>query len=442
MHLTDETVEQLLKAEISGSERKQAIRHLLLGCEECRRLARGMARHLGVELASDWTSDEAEDAYDLVFDRVGQSAVATLQRLREESAAAPGLWAALREHPPARRPEAVASDPHLHTWGLFDLLLKTARKTTPADPERALEIADLALTVADHLDPAVYTEPRVTDFQAAALAVRGNCKRVLEDFERAGTDLDEASELLRQGSGDPLEKAALLSYQGSFLTDMGAYEKAWKVLDRAIRIYTKAGDEARIGRTLLQQSTAVGYVDPAKAVEILREAGHFLDRGREPFLELCRRHNLALFLNDSGHPTESLQVLEDSWNLYQQFPDHSLRLSWLEGKIERNLGNLRSAREIFEKAAAGFLARSQFQEHLLASLDLAEVCYAQSDRERTLEICTGLQSALESWNMHAEGLATMMLFVSSLREKQVEQDAFLRVAQTLRRGWHRPQRLS
>jgi tetratricopeptide (TPR) repeat protein len=442
MHLTDETVEQLLRAEISGSERKQAIRHLLLGCEECRRLARAMARRLGVELASDWTGDEAEDAYDRVFDHVGQSAVAALRRLEEESAAAPTLWASLREHSPARRADAVASDPRMQTWGLYNLLLQTARKTTPAAPEQALEIAELALAVADHLDPAVYTEPRVTDFQAAALAVRGNCKRVLEDFDGAGTDLDEAAELLRQGSGDPLEKAAILSYQGSFLTDIGLYEKARKTLDRAILIYRKAGDEAKIGRTLLQQSAAVGYTDPAGAVAILKEAGHFLDRSREPFLELCRRHNLALFLNDAGSPAEALHVLEDSWNLYQQFPDHSLRLSWLEGKIERSLGNLHSAGEIFERAAAGFLARSQFQEHLLASLDLAEACYAQGDRERTLEICTGLQKALESWNMHAEGMATMMLFVSSLRESQVEQDAFLRLAQTLRRGWHRPQRPS
>jgi tetratricopeptide (TPR) repeat protein len=442
MHLTDETVEQLLRAEISAGERKQAIRHLLKGCEECRRLARAMARRLDIDLASDWIGDEAEEAYDRVFERVERSAVVALRRLQEESAAAPALWASLREHSPARRADVIASDPRMHTWGLYDLLLQAARKTTPGAPEQALEIAELALAVADHLDPAVYTEPRVTDFQAAALAVRGNCKRALEDFEGAGTDLDEASELLHQGSGDPLEKAAVLSYQGSFLTDIGSYEKARKVLDKAVLIYRKAGDEARIGRTMLQQSAAVGYTDPARAVDILKEAGHSLKRSREPFLELCRRHNLALFLNDAGYPTEALQVLEDSWNLYQQFPDYSLRLSWLEGKIERSLGNLHGAGEIFERAAAGFLARKQFQEHLLASLDLAEVCYAQGDRERTLEICTGLQHALESWNMHAEGLATMMLFVRSLRETQVEQEAFLRLAQTLRRGWHRPQRVA
>lgn len=442
MHLTNDTVEQLLKAEISGSERKQAVRHLLLGCEECRRRARSTARRLGVTLASDWSGEEAEAAYDRVFERVEKTAVATLRRLQDEKTVAAGLWASLQEHPPARRLDILAGDPRMHTWGLYNRLLEITREITPTEPERALEVSELACAVADRLDPAVYTEARVKDFQAAALAVRGNCKRVLEGFDEAGADLDRASALLREGTGDPLERAALLSYQGSLLTDLGAYENAWRVLDRAVRLYTKAGDDIRIGRTLLQQSTAAGYVDPAKAVEILEEAEPFVDPVQEPFLELSRRHSLALFLNDAGRTTEALEVLEDSRSLYRRFPTQALRLAWLQGKIERNLGNLEEAGEIFEQVAADFLARSQFQEHLLASLDLAEVCYAQGDRERTLEICTGLQNALEAWNLHAEGLATMMLFVSSLRESQVEQSAFLQVAQTLRRGWNRSQRLA
>jgi tetratricopeptide (TPR) repeat protein len=442
MHLTDDTVEQLLKAEISGSERKQAVRHLLLGCEECRQRARSTARRLGVTLASDWSGEEAEIAYNRVFDRVATAAVATLRRLQDEKAVAAGLWASLQEHPPARRLDVVATDPRMQTWGLYNRLMEIAREITPTEPERALGVSELAVAVADRLDPATYTEARVNDLQAAALALRGNCKRVLERFDEAEADLDRASVLLRKGTGDPLERAALLSYQGSLLTDLGSYEKAWRVLDRAVRLYTKAGDEARMGRTMLQQATAAGYIDPAKAVEILEEAGPFIDPVHEPLLELSCRHSLALFLNDAGRTAEALEVLEDSRGLYRRFPEQALRLAWLEGKIERNLENLAEAGTIFERVAADFLARSQFQEHLLASLDLAEVCYAQGDRKRTLEICTGLQHALESWNMHAEGLATMMLFVSSLRGSQVEQSAFLQVAQTLRRGWNRSQRLS
>jgi tetratricopeptide (TPR) repeat protein len=442
MHLTDDTLERLLRAEISGSERRQAIRHLLLGCEECRRRARTTARRLGVVLASDWIGEGAENGYDRVFERVESTALAALERLREEKAAAPALWASLQEHPPARRLEIVARDPRMHAWGLYHLLLEAARETTPAGPERALDLAELALAVADHLNSETYSEERTADFQAAALAVRGNCKRVLEDFEGAWTDLDEAAELLGHGTGDPLEKAALLSYQGSLLTDMGSYEKAWRTLERALRIYEKAGDGTRIGRTMLQQATAIGYLDPAKAVDILQNASRFVDPAREPFLELSRRHSLAVFLNDAGRTQEAQELLEESWSLYQRFPERALRGTWLQGKIERNLGNLAQAAEIFERVASDFLARSLFQEHLLASLDLAEVCYALGDRDRTLEICTGLQHALESWHMQAEGLAAMALFVRSLRERQVEQEAFLRLAQSLRRNWSRSQRPS
>lgn len=442
VHLTDETVEQLFTSDLSRSKRKEAVRHLLLGCEECRQRARTAALRLGVFLSPNGDGEVREDAYDGVFERVGKAAAATLLRLREEKAAAPVLGASLEERSPSERFDVIAGDPRMHTWGLYDRLLETAREITPAEPKRALELAELALTVADHLDPAVYTAPRIADFHAAALAVRGNCKRVLEDFEGAGVDLDEASGLLRHGSGDPLERAAVLSYQGSFLTDLGSYAKARRVLDRAIRIYAKAGDEPRVGRTMLQQAGATGYVDPAEAVEILVEAARFIDPVRDPYAEISRRHNLALFLNDAGRTAEAVKILEESRSLYGQFPDLALRRAWLEGKIARNLGDLPEAGRIFERVAAGFLARSQFQEHLLASLDLAEVCYARGDRERTLEICTDLQHALESWTMQAEATAAMVLFVQAVREDHAERDAFLRLAETLRRSWHRLQRAS
>src|SRR5215213_7598508 len=188
---------------------------------------------------------------------------------------------------------------------------------------------------------------------------------------------------------------------------------------------------------MLKQATAVGYVDPERAVSILDEATDYINSITEPLLELCMRHSLAVFLNDAGRTQEAIGVLEDSRGLYKQFPNRlfQLRLRWLEGRINRSLQHLREAEETFERVAADFLERGLPQEYLLCSIDLAEVVYAQEDHTRTLQICTSLYRALESWHMHDEGLSVMLLFVDTIREDTVQQESFLKLARYLQRAW-------
>jgi hypothetical protein len=193
---------------------------------------------------------------------------------------------------------------------------------------------------------------------------------------------------------------------------------------------------------MLKQATAVGYVDPDRAVSILDEATDYINSITEPLLELCMRHSLAVFLNDAGRTQEAIAVLEDSRGLYKQFPNRifQLRLHWLEGRINRSLLHLREAEETFERVATDFLERGLPQEYLLCSIDLAEVVYAQGDCPRTLQICMSLYHALESWHMHSEGLSVMLLFVNAIREDTVQREAFLNLARYVRRAWYLPQR--
>ena len=445
MHLTEATVEKLLRRQLAGEERDEAVRHLLSQCPECMELAHRVAERFGMAyLAGRFRKPKPHTEPkrdDPVFEKLKGLGADVRAKLINERLVAVGQWASLEKHPQARRLAIIAADPAMHTWGLYDRLLDAAREIVPAFPEKGVEIALLALAVADELDPQQYGEARIVDFQAAATAVLGNSKRIAEDFEGSRTDLECALAMLQEGTGDPLERANVLSLQGSWHVDLGFFEAGENLFEQAIKIYEEAGEMHLIGRTLISKATAVGYLDPDRAVSILDEATDYINSITEPLLELCMRHSLAVFLNDAGRTQEAIGVLEDSRGLYKQFPNrlYQLRLRWLEGRLNRSLQHLREAEETFERVAADFLERGLSQEYLLCSIDLAEVVYAQGDRTRTLQICTSLHRALESRHMHSEGLSVMILFVKAIREDTVQQQAFLDLARYMRKAWYLPQ---
>lgn len=446
MHLTEDTAEKLLKGQLSGEERDDAVRHLLSHCPECIQLAQTVAERFGMAyLAGRFRKPKPRKSEpkkeDPDLEKLKGLGAEERARLIDERLVAAGQWASLQKHPQARRLAIIAADPAMHTWGLYDRLLDAAREIAPASPEQGIEIALLALAVADELNPQRYEEARIVDFKAAATAVLGNCKRIAEDFGGSRTDLERALAMLQDGTGDPLERANVLSLQGSWHVDLGFFEAGENFFEQAIKIYEEAGEMHMIGRTLINKATAVGYTDPDRAVSILDEATDYINSITEPLLELCMRHSLALFLNDAGRTQEAIGVLEDSRGLYKQFPNrlYQLRLRWLEGRINRSLRHLREAEETFERVAADFLERGLPQEYLLCSIDLAEVVYAQGDRTRTLQICTSLYRALESWHMHNEGLSVMLLLVNAIREGTVQEQAFVDLSRYMRKAWYLPQ---
>jgi tetratricopeptide (TPR) repeat protein len=445
-HLTEDTARKLIKGELPEEERNEAVRHLLTKCPQCVERARTAAASAGLVYSAgkfkrSKPGKREQQKLDSIFGRLGVKQKEVRARIQQERLLAAGQWASLQKHSRARQLALIDADPKLHTWGLYDTILEAARQTAATKPEQAIEIADLALAVAMSLDVELYGENLIADFKAGTVAVRGNCKRVAEDFERARADLEMAWELLEMGTGDALERANVLSLKGSWNIGLGFFEEAEALLQKAIGIYKRAADDSMVGRTMVKQAEAVGYHDPERAVPILEEASGYINSIKEPLIELCMRHALAWCLNDAEKTTEALGVLEDSRGLYRKFRNRSIqfRLHWLEGRINRNLGNLREAEEIFERTATDFLERGLPQEYLLCSVDLAGVVYSQGDRTRTLQICNSLYRSLESWHMHTEGLAIFLLFITALKEDSLQQGAFEDLYRYLRQAWYLPQ---
>jgi tetratricopeptide (TPR) repeat protein len=309
----------------------------------------------------------------------------------------------------------------MHTWGLYDTLLESARRTTSRNPERASEVAGLALAVAMLLDKDTYGESLIADYKTAAMAVRGNCKRVAKDSEGARADLEAAWLFLEAGTGDALERAHVLMLGGSWNLDLGFLEKAETLLERAITIYRRAGDDSMVGRAMVCKALAIGSQDSERAIAILREAGGYINSIQEPRIELCRRHDLAWCLNETDRSMEAAAVLRDSQGLYRKFRDPKIqfRLRWLEGRIQRSLGNLGEAEKLIERAATDYLERDLRHEYFFCCLDLATVASAQGDRASALQILSSLYGLLEFWSMPAERVFVFLLLASLLGQDDI-----------------------
>ena len=436
-HASRELMQRFFRAELSRGAARQIVQHLLARCPECLDTAQEIGSEEGFT-----EGGEDPERYHEIFVRLLRNADEIEAEIVRERLRGMDLWACLEKHPQERRLLMIRNDPRMQRWGLYERLLDKTRETGFRNPAEAVDIAHLALAVVEELDPGHYGEERLADFRAAALAALGNAQRLASDFSGAELSFGQAQEALSQGTGDPLEKATLISFRASLLKDQGEFEQAVRLMDRTIAIYRELNDLHLEGRTLLQQAATIGFVHPERGVQLAERGLALIDSLREPRLELCGRHALAHFLNDAGQPREALAMLEMSRPVYARFKDTwtRTRLHWLEGKIARNLGDLSQAEETFQRLWGDLQEPSYAHELTLLSIDLAEVYTARGKHEDAAQIVAEFLPMLRSWGMHTEGLAMWLLLQEAVQSRTAQTTTFRSVAEYMHRAWYRPLR--
>ena len=124
-------------------------------------------------------------------------------------------WERLKRHPPARRRALVEGKPELRSWALCELLCAESIRAAADDADRAVELADLALRIAD-LTPGEQTW--CWRVQGYAWAHVGNARRVKGDLPGADEGFSTSEMLWKAGApGDPgiLDQALVLGLEAS-----------------------------------------------------------------------------------------------------------------------------------------------------------------------------------------------------------------------------------
>ena len=300
---------------------------------------------------------------------------AALARMARERGEAPGLLRELLALPEdAERREKVRRDPRFQTLGLCELVVQRGLDDGFADPRRALATAELGIELAGQLDPAYYGKVVVHDLLARAWGYLGNARRVNSDLQGAQEALTRANALLLLGSCDPLGQALILEFQTSLLATRGQYEEALPLQERALAIYEELHEPHYRGRSLIKHGILLGDLARyAEAVAATEQALTLIEPSSEPRLLLMGRHNLLIYLSESGRSAEALERLESMRRDYLEFPDAwtLLRFDWLHAKLLAQLGRQEEAAGLLERVRQGLVNSGHLSDAAWAALDLA-----------------------------------------------------------------------
>src|SRR6202035_2236434 len=349
------------RGELQARENRAIVRHLLTGCARCRKVTANSlpVSFLGAADAAGFASGRLGTALELesldyssAFAAVRRELGKRQLALETEREAAPALLRELAARPFDRQWMLVTSDPRFRTWVFCDLLLDASREWGFQDHARALELAELGAAVACLLSHEVDGAASVGDISARAWATLANAERIRSDFRAAERGFARAERLLKTGTGDPLEKAGVMLLKASLRGSQRRFAEAFRLLDRVVGIARRCGDLHLCGKALIAKGFLSGIAGQAEeAIRLLGEGIDFIDVESEPRLLVAARHNLILYLSESGRQPEALALLEQTRPLYSRLGDQMnlIRLRWVEGKIAAALGQWATAEALLNR---------------------------------------------------------------------------------------------
>jgi tetratricopeptide (TPR) repeat protein len=427
-HVSRVQIEDLIAEKLPPGERQRVVSHLLSGCKPCAELVR----------AAICPGDEEPD-YTAIIRRLELAYVVAQNDVHVERRNADALWPKLQNQSPERRLFIIKNIDGYRTWGMYERVVEQTKTTARNDPLQAVDLAHLALAITELLDVEAYGQERIYDFQAGAYTALGNAKRLVGDFAGAEAALKAAHELLDKGTGDPHEKAYLVSIYSSLKADLGYLEDATELLSRGIKYAISVNDRQLQGRLVLKQSSFIGFVDPILGLEMAEQGMSLLEQGKDPHLDLVGRHLLAFWNNELGNPEEAASILATYRYMYDAFGDAfwAGRLLHLQANIARTEGDLRKAEHFFRDAVELYAEHNFEFDLVLASLDLAEVLALQSRLVESGEILAHLYPVLEAWKLHGDILRSWKILQEGTERRNVQASAFRELAMTLRRKWYR-----
>jgi tetratricopeptide (TPR) repeat protein len=412
-HLSLEVLAKLLAGDLGHEELvTQVIPHFLGKCPGCRRKFEEISRLQ--EEVGHW--DER---------------VAVM-----EGPQATDLFAALKVLPFEAQLNRVLEDESFQTWGLCQLLLRKSLESGFEDAAKAVNYAELAVKISQHLED-TYDPHWVLDLRARAHAHLGNAWRVLGELRSAEMAFREAERFLsRSMTGNEIVAAEVLHLKASLRMAQRRFPEAIFLVDQALGIYREQGDVRGAGVSLLKKAKALEESDDLEgAIQILRAVVGELDTEREAVLSACASHNLLLCLVEAGHYLEAGGMLPGVRALLanQGKPLNLIRLRWTEGKIELGKEQIGAGVDAFREVQGEFLERGMGYDAALVSLDLA-ILYARERRTSELKrLAAEMAPIFESRDVHREALAALLMFQKACEEERVTVELATQLALQLRR---------
>lgn len=338
---------------------------------------------------------------------------------------------------PAEARNLPHDSPQAQTLGAVELLLAQIVEASIKDPSLGEHLGLLALRLLDGLDPAHHDAARIADLRARAWALVGNAHRLRFDFQRAEEAFTAAQQELERGTREEVEEAIFLDLKASLRRGQRRFDEALRLLEQAVELFTRHGEEHLAGRSLVNMATIHNHAGNLEAaISLLHEALPLIDPEREPRLLLSARHNLLFCTADLGRFLEAQRLYRQTLPLYRNFKEPWVqnRRKWVQGSIAKGFGKLRRAEALFLSTRDGFIAEGLPYDTALVSLELA-LLYAEQGRTEDLKrLADEMVPIFASRHIHREALAALSFFQQAVKAETASAELVARVAAYLRRA--------
>ncbi len=449
-HPTPDALGQFILGQLAATEMREIAWHLLNGCAHCQQTTSTLWEPADSfedpEILAVSPGEESEEGggngYDAVLDRVFEKVVVTEAVFAGERAQGRALLAELLRVPAERQHLMVANCQRFRTRVLCDLLVEESHETGFQSPQRAVELARLAVLLADRLTAEDCGGGDVQEsLRARVWAQLGNAHRINSNLAEAEAALAVAEELLSRGRIGFFDRARVLALLASLRRAQERFAEALQLFDRVVVIYKKLGQWNLLGRTLLQKSLVCGEAgDGETEMSLLRRALDLLDPQTEPRLFLAARHNLINALHESGRSREAFALLFHTRPLYLKMGDRMnlLKLRWLEGRVASGLQRLEQAEAAFREVREGYAGLGLDYDAALASLDLASLYAVQGRAADLLRVAEETLAVCQARNVHREALAALLILCRAARGEQAGAGLIRQVSELLKRSRNNP----
>ncbi|HEX4498605.1 MAG TPA: helix-turn-helix domain-containing protein [Thermoanaerobaculia bacterium] len=346
-----------------------------------------------------------------------------------------GLWQRLQKRTLAERRSLVEEDPEFRSWALCELICKESIKAAADNADRARELADLALLIADLAPCEASWRQRL---QGYAWAHVSNARRVRGDLPGAEEAIVRADELWKSGApGDPglLDEAQVVSLKASLRTNQGRLMEAEALLDQALM---SASPDLR-PNFLLQRARLLEWAGSyERALMVLSEAAPMITLQGDQRSLSTLHHNCAWNLTHLERYEEAEALLPEIRALAFRLTNEldTLRLRWLEGRVSAGLGRIEDAIIALSQVRIEFAARGIAYDAALATLELAAL---QLGRERTWEVkllARQMAPIFQVQGVHREALAALKLFCEAAERESATVELARRIAEYLYLAQH------
>ena len=417
-HPSRETLEAFSFGNLSKTESREVIRHLLDECEPCQRISGELWQQVQEGLsgrgeAPPTDTELADSPYSAAIDGAVAAASHEHIQLQAEQVQVEPLCDEILEHPQARRITLAKSSRRFQTWALCEALIARSFAARFDHPDEGVEIARTAVAVAEHLDLEVYGQVPVVDQLGRAWAYLGNALRVHGDLREAEKAFAEAKTCFERGSRDDLDRALWLRFHSHLLATRSEFETARGQQDQAIALYRRYGQFELAANLQADQALGMLYSgDPEAALPRFEQALELFAKQEDERKIAMMRHNMAYCFHELERYDEAFGALEVSTPVLGRLGDtlSVLRGRWLEAKIAIGRDDLVSAENLLAQVSEELGAAGISYDAALASLELSVIYLAQGRTAELKKLVGQMLPIFQSQDVHREALAALVLF--------------------------------